>query len=144
VIVAIPAATPVATPVVTPIVATVILLLLQVPPVTALLNVAVAPSHIEAEPVIAETAELTVTPAVTWQPVDNVYVIEATPPDTPLTTPPALIVATVVLLLPHVPPAVALLNVVVAPSQTTAAPAIVAGSAFTVTTLIAIQPAADV
>jgi hypothetical protein len=129
VIVATPAAIPVATPVVAPIVATVVLLLLQVPPVTTLLNVAVAPSHIEAEPVIAAVAELTVTPAVTRHPVDNVYVIEASPADTPLTTPPALIEATAPSLLAHVPPPLTSLNVVVEPSHTVTVPVIADGSA---------------
>ena len=61
------------------------------------------------------------------------------PPATPLTIPDELTVALAVLLLLHVPPAVASLNVVVAPLHTDAVPVIVpaVGAALTVTTLVA-------
>ena len=50
----------------------------------------------------------------------------------PPNTPPVLIVPVAGALLTHVPPAVALLNVVVCPTQVVSVPVMAAGSAFTV------------
>ena len=71
VIVDVPAATPEIFPVVAPAVATLVMLLVQVPPVVALLRVSVMPGHIGAEPVIADNG-FTVTIADLKQPVANV------------------------------------------------------------------------
>lgn len=59
---------------------------------------------------------------------------------TPVTTPPASTVAIAVLLLVHVPPVVVLASEVVVPTQPVADPVIAAGSAFTVTSVITVQP----
>ena len=67
------------------------------------------------------------------------------PEDTPVTIPvEEPIVAMPVLPLVQVPLAVASLKVVVNPAQTTAVPVIDDGNGFTVTTTVAIQPAARV
>lgn len=58
----------------------------------------------------------------------------------PVTMPVELIDAIAVLLLLHVPPLVALVSVVVLPTQVLAVPAIVAGVAFTVTINVERQP----
>lgn len=63
------------------------------------------------------------------------------PASTPVTTPVAgIMVAVAVLLLLQVPPALASLSVTDAPSHTPVAPVIVAGSGFTVTLAVAVQP----
>jgi hypothetical protein len=63
--VAVPALTAVSTPVTEPIVATDALLLLQAPPVVALVSDEVLPAQSTVVPVIAEGAALTVTTVVT-------------------------------------------------------------------------------
>ena len=65
-------------------------------------------------------------------------VLEDEPPDTPDTTPPpapgpGVIVATVIVPLVHVPPVIALLNVIVDPWHTLGSPLIAPGKAMTVT-----------
>lgn len=65
--VAVPAEAPLTTPLEAPIVATAGLLLLHVPPVTALLSVVVPPTQIVVVPVIADVG-LTVSVAVEKQP----------------------------------------------------------------------------
>ena len=67
-IVAVPTDTPLIRPLTLLIVATPVLLLVQVPPITALLNVVVAPLQIEKVPVIAESQALTVSVFVAWVP----------------------------------------------------------------------------
>ena len=62
------------------------------------------------------------------------------PPVTPVTTPPAVIVATAGVALLHVPPAVALLNVVVEPAHTLVIPVIAAGNGLTVTVVVTTHP----
>ena len=71
VIVVVPAVTPVTIPVDEPIVAIPVLLLLQVPPVVALLIVTVPPIHTALPPVIAAGNGLTVTVLVVAHPVGN-------------------------------------------------------------------------
>jgi len=66
------------------------------------------------------------------------------PADTPVTTPPAEIVATAGDALLHVPPAVALLRVLVAPTQTLVMPVIAAGSGLTVTVVVTAHPVGNV
>jgi hypothetical protein len=67
----VPVAIPKTTPLAEPIVATDVLLLLQVPPVTASLRVVVAPAHKEVVPVMAVGTGLTVIVVVTAQPLDK-------------------------------------------------------------------------
>ena len=62
------------------------------------------------------------------------------PAATPVTTPPAVMVATAGVALLHVPPAVALLKVVVEPAQTVVIPAMATGNGFTVTVAVTRQP----
>jgi len=69
----------------------------------------------------------------------------AVPGLTPVITPVVIpTVAIPVLPLLHVPPIVALLKVVVCPTQTTGLPELVASAAFTVTTAVRAQPVATV
>jgi hypothetical protein len=82
----------------------------------------------------------TSTVVVVKQPPGAVYVILAVPPDAPLTIPEeAPTVATPVAPEDHVPPAVAFINVMVVPWQTDVAP-LIAVSAFTEMTIVAVQP----
>jgi hypothetical protein len=65
----------------------------------------------------------------------------AVPGLTPVTRPVVIpTVAIPVLPLLHVPPVVALLSVVVCPTQTTGLPELVASAAFTVSTAVRVQP----
>ena len=66
------------------------------------------------------------------------------PAVTPVTTPPAVMVATAGVALLHVPPAVALLSVVVEPTHTLVTPVITAGSGLTVTVVVTAQPVGKV
>jgi hypothetical protein len=117
---------PVMTPVAEPALATAVLLLLHVPPVTALLNVMADPAQIEAGPDIDDGDWFTVTTVVT-KPPEAVYVIVTVPVDTPVTIPvPLPAVAIVLSLLLHTPPVVASLNVMFAPAHTVVGPVIAA------------------
>ena len=62
------------------------------------------------------------------------------PAVTPVIMPAVLMVATDGVLLLHVPPMVVLLTVVVSPAHTCSVPVMVAGSGFTVTVAVRIQP----
>ena len=66
--------------------------------------------------------------------------ITGLPDAIPVTTPVVPIVASVPSLLLQVPPAVASLSEVVKPTHTLAVPLIEPGSAFTVTTVVVLQP----
>ena len=70
--VGLPAETPVTTPVDEPTVASAVLLLLQVPPVVASLNVEELPAQTRPAPVIAAGVGLTVSPVHAMQPVGRV------------------------------------------------------------------------
>ena len=67
-----PAVIPVRIPEAEPIVALAVLLLLQVPPASVLLSVAVAPAHMVLLPLIAAAAGLTVMSVVVMQPEASV------------------------------------------------------------------------
>jgi hypothetical protein len=135
---------PITTPELGSTVATVVLSLVHVPPVLALSNVTVNPSHTFIVPVIAANGS-TVMFAVIAQPVGSVYVIVVVPGTIPDTIPvDEVTVATDVLLLAHVPPVDVLPNVVVKPWQTVDEPVIVAGSGLTVTTAALIHPVLNV
>lgn len=107
------------------------LLLLQLPPLTASVNVIVDPVQTLAGPLIvpAVGAAVIVTAVVADavpQLLVTVYVIVAVPADTPLTTPVALLMLAIVgELLLHVPPLVVLVSVVVAPTHAVVVPLIV-------------------
>ena len=135
---------PVTIPVEEPTVAIPVLPLVHVPPLVASLKVVVKPAQTDAVPVIDDGNGFTVATIVVIQPVARVYVIVEVPDDTPVTMPvDEPIVAMPVLPLVHVPPP-ASLSVVVKPAQTTAVPVIEDGNGLTVTTTVAIQPAARV
>jgi hypothetical protein len=113
-----------------------------VPPGELLLNVDVRPAHILVLPAIVAGNGLTVTVTVRKQPVGKVYVIVEVPPLLPVTIPlPEPIPAIEELLEVHVPPAVLSVNAVVCPTQIAVAPMIASGSGFTVTVVVAEQPA---
>src|SRR3954469_18873776 len=119
--VTVPDDTAVTTPVVASIVATVVLLLVQLPPVTASLSVTEPQTN--AAPAIGPGSAFTVTSTLAMQPVLVVYLIVAIPGDTPLTVPLAIsTVATETERLLHVPPVVALPSMVVLPWQTAGVP----------------------
>jgi hypothetical protein len=101
----VPDVAPLATPVPNTIVATKELLLLHVPPKTALLMVVDKPTQVVVAPMIPEGAGLTVTALVAAQPPGIVYVMVADPEERPDTNPVfTSTAATIVLLLLHVPP----------------------------------------
>jgi hypothetical protein len=123
------------------IVATVVGLIVHVPPELASARVAQKPAHTLIEPVITAGSGVTVTIIVLLQPLPKDVVMIAVPAVTPVTTPvnePT--VATAVLLLLQLPPGEDEVRVVVSPTHTLAAPLIVPGPAFTVTTVVAKQP----
>jgi hypothetical protein len=142
---AVPVATPITTPVEEPTVAMVVLLEDHVPPVTISLKVTEDKLHTTAGPVIG-SSESTVTSTVAIQPVlVTTKVVIAVPALMPVITPvEEPIVATVVVPLTHVPPPVASVTVIVLPTQTVVLPAMVSGSAFTVSVLVMIQPVGKV
>jgi hypothetical protein len=138
--VTLPGATPLTVPEVEPIVAIVPLLLVHVPPPTALLKLVVAPTHTDVDMGdIAAGAETTVTALPTAQ-EPRVYEIFAVPTPAPVTVPP-ITVAIAPLLLLHTPPGVASVSTVVPPKQTdTGVPGLIAtGVVFTVTVDVVVQ-----
>jgi hypothetical protein len=123
-------------------VAIAVLLLLHVPPGVVLVNVVLVPTHtLPSVGDIPAGVVLTVMALVTKQPVAvMVYVIVAIPVVTPFTTPPAVTLATAALLLLHVPPGVALVQVVLSPIHIDVDPPVIApGVTFTVTSLTAVH-----
>lgn len=115
---AVPALIPVTIPLAEPIFATEAFPLVQVPPVTLLVNVPVLPAHIDMRPPIVAGAAFTVTVAVVLH-APTVYVITAVPAATPATIPEEEpTVATSVLPLLQVPPLVASFRDMFAPAQT--------------------------
>lgn len=140
---AVPAAMPLTTPVVTSTVATSVLLLLQVPPVTALVSVVVVALQMLEDPDIVPVNGngLTVMVVNAVHPPGVVYVMFVVPDTTPFTTPFDMpMVATPVLLLCHVPPVAASVSVVVALAHTAVAPEI-GSMVFTVMVDVAVHPA---
>jgi hypothetical protein len=120
-----------------PTVATVVETLLHTPPVIALLNAVVAPTHIVVVPVIAGTLGLTftVTTHVLKQVPLAIYEMTVVPAVNPVTTPAEEMVPTAVLLLLHVPPEVAQINVVVDPLHKLNVPVIGAVQGALITTV---------
>ena len=135
-----PAAIPVTVPS-EPTVALAVLLLLHVPPAVASVRLTVKPTHIGALPVIAVIG-LTVTTTVFWQLAPVIYVINAVPPLTPVTTPvDGATVATATSSVLQVPPVTLLCSVIVEPWHTGVLPVNAPGVAFTVINLLTPQPA---
>lgn len=124
-------------------VATDVLLLVHAPPVGMVESVVVDPLQRLVGPDITAGDAFTVTVWETEQPLAvMVYDMSADPEPVPDTTPVVLTtVATAVLLLLHVPPVVALLRVVVAPSHTVKEPPMAAGSGFTTKVVVLKHPA---
>ncbi len=144
-IVAVPAAAPVTTPEVELTLAVPEALLVHTPPVGDDDNVVVDPTQTVAVPDMAPGVVFTVTIAVTKHPLLNVYVIVAVPFALPVTEPdddPT--VAIVKLLLVHTPPVGEELKVDDAPVHMDNTPLMAPGAVFTVTTLVAKQPPANV
>jgi hypothetical protein len=114
--------------------------LLQVTPGDEVRTI-VEPLHTEFGPLTGKGSGLTVTVAVAAQPVEGkVYDTVSIPALKPVTTPPAEIWATPVEDMPQVPPGVASANVVVSPMHTRGVPVIAAGSGFTVSVFVTVQP----
>jgi hypothetical protein len=113
----------------------------QRPPPTVLLRFVVLPWHTVLLPVILVGVGFTVNTNAITQPAAVVYLMLTTPALPPVTTPLAgSTVAKLVLALLHVPPGTALLSVRVAPVHTLLMP-VMGAVAFTVTVIIAAQPA---
>lgn len=121
--------------------ATVELLLVQVPPVVALLSIVDCPRQTAAVPAIDGSAAFTVTTLVATQPEEvSVKLIVAVPIVSAETTPEELTVATDELALLHVPLPEALLRGEAEPAHIAATPVIAEGRATTVTTLVLTHP----
>ena len=136
-IVVVPADTPVTVPEAEPMVATAVLVLLQVPPEVASLNVVVKPTHTVEVPEIAAGKGLTVTLVTARHPVLSTYEITATPPVIPVTVPEvASMVAIAVLELLHVPPPGRSVRKVMEPAQTVVVPLMAKGVVLTVTVAV--------
>ena len=104
----------------------------------------VVPTHRLESPIIPPGRGLTVTIAVVAHPVGSAYVMFAVPAEIPETSPALPAVAVPVEPELHVPPAVISLSVVTDAAQTTNAPVIAAGDAFTVSVSVLKQPAGNV
>ena len=107
-----------------PIVPTAAVLLLHVPPAVLLPSVVVWPAHTSGIPLIGPGTALTVITIVFWQPVDGVFVIVAVPLLNPVTSPVVGFTDTVASALVHVPPAIVLARVMVAPTHKLVGPLI--------------------
>lgn len=133
--VVVPARIPDTTPVAT--LAVVGMLLFQTPPLVASVSVVVSPTHTLGVPVMAAGVSVTVTTWVVAHPVPSVYVINAVPVDTPLTTPVVPPIDIFELVLLHAPPGVASVSILINPVQIWRLPVITDGSGFTVNDFVA-------
>lgn len=117
--------------------------LVHIPPATVSVSVIEEPKQTVLGPAIGDNAAVTVTCLVTKQPAPRLYVIVATPGDTPVTKPgPVPIAATVELEDDQVPPAGELLINTVLVAQIKLVPTIGEGDAETVILLVVLQPPA--
>lgn len=108
----------------------------QVPPGDAVDSVIVDPEQTDVGPVIGGAADTTVTTSWAAQP-PTVYLIVVVPGVDPITIPvKAPTEATVTGVLVHTPPAVVLVSVMVAPTQTLDGPLMAEGNGFTVIILV--------
>jgi hypothetical protein len=106
----------------------------------ALFNVIDAASHTSLAPVIGAGRGNTVTINDELHPVDNIYEMVVVPTEPLVTTPvDGCMLATPAFVLLHVPPATALLSVVVSPIHTLDAP-VIGSSGLTDTTFVATHP----
>jgi hypothetical protein len=146
VMVVVPGFNAVTTPEVMPTVATAVLLLPHEPPPVASPRPVVGPTQRLSVPLMGAGDGFTVTVAVVEQPPGSVYpIITAVAADTPVTRPEVSpTVASVVAPLLQVPPGVASYRTVVNPTHTLIVPVMAAGSGFTVTVAVAMQPAGKV
>ena len=137
----VPAAIPVTLPERDPTVPSAVLLLLHVPPGVPSLNVVERPVQTAVTPDIGAGVGLTVTGAITKQPVGTVYVMLGMPVATPVTTPvPEPTVAKAGLLLLHTPPAGVLLRLTEDVVHTLVVPVIAEGVALIVAVIVVKQP----
>ena len=144
---AVPADTPVTVPVVLFTVATSVLLLAQVAPAVAVLNVVVPPTHTFGLPVIAAGNGFTVIVCVCVVPSGDEYVTTEVPAaeEIPVNTPVVIsMVPAAGLLADHVPPDGEQCSAVVMPSHTVNTPVIGPGNATTVTIAVIRQPVGSV
>ena len=124
-----------------PIVATDGLLMLQLPPLSELVNSVVLPTHTFGIPPIADGSGFTVSLKLAMQPRAVVYFMVAIPAETPDTSPDeGSTVATEGAVLLHEPPGVASFNVVVLPAHIAPVP-VIGESGLTVKVVVAKQPA---
>ena len=112
------------------------------PPDGPLVRLVAKPAHTVSEPLIGVGFALTFIGHVAIQLVGSTYDMITEPAAIPFTTPLASTVAIAVLLLTQVPPGVALLSTVIAPSHTFIRPVIGDGSGLTVKLCERIQPVA--
>jgi hypothetical protein len=124
-------------------VATAVLLLLHVPPGVVSPKVVDVPWHTLKMPVIAEGRPLIVTVTICVQPDPNEYVITDVPATAPHTVPKPVTVIDGLLLV-HVPPPAPSISDVQLSTHTCSTPPIGVGAVFTVTVVVAVQPAAVV
>jgi hypothetical protein len=149
IIVDVPVATPETIPEPLPTVATDVLLLVQLPPAMASLNVIVDPAQTVAGPavVMGAGAEFTVIFFVVKtvpQRLVTVYLITSVPGASPVTTPVTGFTEAVVLLLLHTPPGDASVNAIDEPTHTAESPVMVPTVVGeTVTVVIALHPAGN-
>ena len=116
-------------------------LLAQVPPTEASLKTDAAPRHALRLPDIGKGKGFTVNVVVVKQPVASLYVITTVPSATPFTIPVAgTTVASVTSPLLQVPPVLASVSAVVAPTHSPEAPVMLSGKGSTVNTDVVIQP----
>ena len=119
--------------------------LIHVPPGDESDKIVVRPKQTLLMPLTATGSGFTVTPTVAIQPVGKVYVIIAVPASAPPTVPvPTPTTATEISLLDQTPPAVISVSAIVNPAQTFVVPVMAAGSAYTVTIVLARQPVGKV
>lgn len=145
----VPAYQPVTTPVIgctepTDGIGGVVVPLLHVPPAGVLIKFVAKPAHIVRLPVIGVGFVFTVIGCVAIQLVGSMYDITTVPGATPKTVPVASTVAIVISLLIQPPPAVALVSVVLLPTQMSLTPTMMDGSGFTVTSSSLRQPVGSV
>jgi hypothetical protein len=117
------------------------LLLVHVPPLIASVRLIIDPEHTLVGPAIAAGKGLTVTGAVTKQPLAViVYDTVVKPDDRPVSTPPAVMVAVPAGLTAHVPPPGADVNVIDEFTHTGPLPPIGEGVGLTLITVVLVQP----
>ena len=144
VMIVVPGTEPITIPVAALIPATTVVLLVHTPPDVALDKGVGDDIHMLAVPVMAAGSGLTVMTREEIQPNGNIYVIAAVPATKPETTPLVLIEAISGDPELQLPPGVKLDRAIVLPTHTVPEPAIVAGSAVTLSAAVVLQPVGSV